>query len=150
MSDEFYMGLALQEAEAAFNKKEVPIGAIIVRDNTVIARAHNLREFSKDATAHAEVLAIKEACDFLGGWRLTNSTLYVTIEPCPMCAGAILQSRIERVVIGAMDAKAGACGSILNLLNNPAFNHQAAVTTGVLEDRCKELMQQFFYNLRRR
>ena len=150
MTDDFYMAIALEEAEAAFNKKEVPIGAVIVRDNIIIARAHNLRELSKDATAHAEIIAIQRACDFLGGWRLTNSTLYVTIEPCPMCAGAILQSRIERVVIGAMDIKAGACGSVVNLLNNSSFNHQAEITTGVLEESCRSIMQEFFSRLRKK
>ncbi len=150
MTDEYYMGLALKEAEAAFLKGEVPIGAVIVREGNVIARAHNLRELSKNATAHAEILAIQRACDFLRGWRLTSSTLYVTIEPCPMCAGAILQSRIERVVIGAMDAKAGACGSIVNLLNNSSFNHQCEIKTGVLEADCRRIMQEFFSQLRKK
>ncbi len=150
MMDEYYMGLALEEAKAAFLEGEVPIGAVIVRDGKVIARAHNLRELSKNAIAHAEILAIQRACDFLGGWRLTRSTLYVTIEPCPMCAGAILQSRIERVVIGAMDAKAGACGSIVNLLNHSAFNHQSEIKTGVLEADCKKIMQDFFSQLRKK
>jgi len=150
MTDDFYMAIALEEAEAAFNKEEVPIGAVIVRDSIVIARAHNLRELTKDATAHAEILAIQRACNFLGGWRLTNSTLYVTIEPCPMCAGAILQSRIDRVVIGAMDAKAGACGSVVNLLNNSSFNHKTQITSGVLEESCRGIMQDFFSQLRKK
>lgn len=142
------MLLAIEEAKKAFNKKEVPIGAIIVKDNEVIARAHNLRETSKNATSHAELIAIQDACNLLGGWRLTDCILYVTIEPCPMCAGAILQSRIKKVVIGAMDAKAGACGSILNLLNNPKFNHQTEIETGVLEEECSQLMKKFFKCLR--
>ena len=150
MTDEYYMGLALEEAKVAFDNREVPIGAVIVRENIVIARAHNLREFAKDAIAHAEVLAIQRACNFLGGWRLTNSTLYVTIEPCPMCAGAILQSRIQRVVIGSMDIKAGACGSVVNLLNNNSFNHQSEITIGVLEDQCRKIMQEFFLQLRKK
>ncbi|HDR5039262.1 TPA: nucleoside deaminase [Bacillus anthracis] len=142
------MLLAIEEAKKAFNKKEVPIGAIIVKENEVIARAHNLRETSKNAVSHAELIAIQDACNLLGGWRLTDCTLYVTIEPCPMCAGAILQSRIKKVVIGAMDAKAGACGSILNLLNNPKFNHQTEIETGVLEEECSQLMKKFFKSLR--
>ena len=146
--EEKFMLLAIEEAKKAFNKKEVPIGAIIVKDNEVIARAHNLRETSKNATSHAELIAIQDACNLLGGWRLTDCILYVTIEPCPMCAGAILQSRIKKVVIGAMDAKAGACGSILNLLNNPKFNHQTEIETGVLEEECSQLMKKFFKCLR--
>lgn len=148
--DEYYMNLALEEARRAYHKKEVPIGAIIVRDNEVIAAAHNLRESEKNAISHAEVIAIDEACRRLRGWRLTRSTLYVTIEPCPMCAGAILQSRIDRVVIGAMDPKAGACGSIVNLLAMKEFNHQPEVVTGVLEDECSNIMKDFFKDLRRR
>lgn len=148
MLDREFMLLAIDEAKKAFNKNEVPIGAVIVKDDKVIARAHNLREISKNAISHAEIIAIKEACDFLGGWRLTDCTLYVTIEPCPMCAGAILQSRIKKVVIGAMDPKAGACGSVLNLLNNPMFNHQTEIITGVLEEECSSLMKDFFKYLR--
>lgn len=143
------MLLAIEEAKKAFEKREVPIGAVIVKDNEVIARAHNLRELSKNAISHAEILAIQQACTALGGWRLTDCTLYVTIEPCPMCAGSILQSRIDKVVIGAMDPKAGACGSILNLLNNSQFNHQCDVITGVLEDECSQLMKDFFRSLRK-
>ncbi|WP_091539236.1 tRNA adenosine(34) deaminase TadA [Alkaliphilus peptidifermentans] len=144
------MRFALEEALKAFDKKEVPIGAVIVRDNKIVSAAHNLRETLKDATAHAELIAIKEACEALGGWRLTNSTLYATIEPCPMCAGAILQSRIQRVVIGSMDPKAGACGSIVNLLNMNEFNHQVEITTGVLEEECADIMRRFFKELRKK
>lgn len=144
------MLLAIEEAKKAFNKREVPIGAVIVKDNEVIAYGHNLRESSKNAITHAEIIAINNACNFLRGWRLTDCTLYVTIEPCPMCAGAILQSRIKKVVIGAMDPKAGACGSILNLLNNPKFNHQTEIVTGVLEEECSSLMKDFFKSLRQK
>lgn len=144
------MLLAINEAKKAFKKKEVPIGAIIVKDNEVIAKAHNLRESSKNAISHAEILAIEKACKSLKGWRLTGCTLYVTIEPCSMCAGAILQSRIDKVVIGAMDPKAGACGSLLNLLNNSKFNHQSEVITGVLEEECSQLMKDFFKSLRKK
>ncbi|KAB3528962.1 tRNA adenosine(34) deaminase TadA [Alkaliphilus serpentinus] len=148
--DEYYMTLALQEARRAYEKKEVPIGAVIVRDHKVIAAAHNLRETEKNAICHAEVIAIDEACRKLGGWRLTRSTLYVTIEPCPMCAGAILQSRIDRVVIGAMDPKAGACGSVMNLLQMNELNHKSEVVTGVLEAECSNIMKDFFKDLRKR
>lgn len=143
------MKLALEEAKKAYEKGEVPIGALLVRKGEIIAKGHNLRESLKDATAHAEIITIQEACKNAGGWRLTDSILYVTIEPCPMCAGAILQSRIDKVVIGAMDPKAGACGSILNLLNNEKFNHQVEVITGVMEEECSEIMKMFFRGLRK-
>ncbi|MFW5648063.1 MAG: tRNA adenosine(34) deaminase TadA [Candidatus Alkaliphilus sp. MAG34] len=146
--DEKFMTMAIGEAKKALGKKEVPIGAVIVKDNEIIAKAHNLRETSKNAISHAEILAIRDACSFLGRWRLTGCTIYVTIEPCPMCAGAILQSRIKRVVIGAMDAKSGACGSVINLLNNPGFNHQTEIETGVLEKECSQLIGDFFKSLR--
>lgn len=148
--DEYYMRLALEEAEKAYKIGEVPIGAVIVRNGEVVSKAHNLRERDKNATAHAEVLAIQKACENLGGWRLTNSTIYVTIEPCPMCAGAILQSRIDRLVIGAMDYKAGACGSLVNLLNDERFNHQTEIITGVLEEEASLLMKNFFRELRKK
>ncbi|WP_026478078.1 tRNA adenosine(34) deaminase TadA [Alkaliphilus transvaalensis] len=148
--DEYYMRLALEEAEKAYKIGEVPIGAVIVRNGEVVSKAYNLRERDKNATAHAEVLAIQKACENLGGWRLTNSTIYVTIEPCPMCAGAILQSRIDRLVIGAMDYKAGACGSLVNLLNDERFNHQTEIITGVLEEEASLLMKNFFRELRKK
>lgn len=150
MTDEFYMKLALQESEAAKAIGEVPIGAVVVRKGEVIAREHNKRETDKNATSHAELLAIQKACEAVNGWRLTETTLYVTIEPCPMCAGAILQSRIDRVVIGAMDPKAGACGSLLNILQDERFNHQVEIITGVLEEECSEIMKQFFSKLRKK
>jgi len=148
--DERYMTLALQEAQKAFQLGEVPIGAVVVRREKVIAMAHNLRETNKSATAHAELLAIEEACRVAGGWRLTDTTLYVTVEPCPMCAGAILQARIQRVVFGALDPKAGACGSLLNILQDPRFNHQVDIVAGVLEEDCKAIMKDFFRQLRRK
>jgi len=150
MIDEYYMKLALKEAEKAQSIGEVPIGAVVVRKGKVIARAHNKRETDKNATAHAELLAIYQACEAANGWRLTETTLYVTIEPCPMCAGAILQSRIDRVVIGAMDPKAGACGSLLNVLQDERFNHQVEICNGVLEAECSEIMKQFFSKLRKK
>ena len=149
-TDETYMMLALEEAEKAYSLGEVPIGAVIVRRGEVIARAHNLRETQRKSTAHAELLAIESACEAAGGWRLTESTLYVTIEPCPMCAGAILQSRIDRVVFGAFDSKAGACGSLLNFLQDQRFNHQSSITSGVMEKECSAVMKRFFADLRNR
>ena len=146
--DENYMYLALEEAQKAFQLGEVPIGAVVVRRGEVIARAHNLRESNKSATAHAELLAIQEACRVAGGWRLTDTTLYVTVEPCPMCAGAILQARIHRVVFGALDPKAGACGSLLNFLQDQRFNHQVEIVGGVLEEACVTMMKDFFQQLR--
>jgi tRNA(adenine34) deaminase len=121
---------------------------VITLNDEVIAKAHNLREISKIATAHAELLAINEACKVRGDWRLTDCNLYVTIEPCPMCAGAIILSRIEKVIIGAMDYKSGACGSVINLLENDKLNHQAEIITGVLEYECSEIMKSFFRKLR--
>ncbi|SKA96732.1 tRNA(adenine34) deaminase [Caloramator quimbayensis] len=142
--DEYFMYLAIKEAEKALVLDEVPIGAVIVKDDIVISRAHNLRETLKDATAHAEIIAIKDACTKLLGWRLIGCSLYVTLEPCSMCAGAIVNSRIERVVFGAFDYKAGACGSVLNVAFNNSLNHRAQITSGILEEECRTLLQEFF------
>lgn len=144
MNDEGYMRLALVEAQKAFVLGEVPIGAIIVMDGEVVAVGHNMREAWNDATAHAEVVAIKAACEKLNRWRLSGATLYVTIEPCPMCAGALVMSRVDRVVYGSTDAKAGAVESIFNIVNHQALNHRLEVTSGVLEDECRNLMKKFF------
>lgn len=149
-TDHYYMGLAIEEAQKAAAKGEVPIGAVIVCDNRVIARAHNLRETTQNAVTHAELLAIQEACQALGSWRLENTKLYVTLEPCPMCAGAILQSRIPHVVYGARDIKAGCVDSLYRLLNDERFNHQCEVTENVLADECGGLLTQFFRDLRAR
>ena len=149
MRDEAFMREALIEAEKAARLGEVPIGAVIVRAGEIIVRTHNLRETTHDATAHAEVLAIREAGRLLGGWRLTGCTLYVTIEPCPMCAGALLQSRIDRVVFGAPDPKTGADRSLLEILQNPGLNHRVEVRDGVLAEECSELIKQFFRERRR-
>lgn len=138
------MGLALQEAQKAYDLGEVPIGAVVVVDNEVVARAHNMREAWNDATAHAEMIAIQQACRILNRWRLTGATLYVTIEPCPMCAGAIVMSRLTRLVYGSSDYKAGAVESIFNIVQNQALNHQVAVTAGVRADECAHVMQDFF------
>jgi len=142
--NEFFMKKALEEAQKAFDKDEVPVGAIIVRDGEVIAAAHNCRELSKDATAHAEMLAIREACEALGGWRLIGCDMYVTLEPCAMCSGAILQARIERLFIGAMDPKGGAAGSTLNLFEDYHFNHKTEVQKGILEADCSQILKNFF------
>lgn len=143
------MRLALKEAYKAFSTCEVPIGAIVVHDGKIIGRGYNKRETTKDPTSHAEIIAIKEASQYLSGWRLLDSTMYVTLEPCAMCAGAILNSRIDRLVIGAMDLKRGCCGSVMNLLNNPHFNHIVDITYGVLEEECSLLIKKFFKDLRK-
>ena len=135
---------ALRQAARAYEAEEVPVGAVIVREGRVIARAHNQVELLKDATAHAEMLAITAAEAAVGDWRLSDCTLYVTKEPCPMCAGAIVHVRLARVVFGASDVKAGAAGSVLNLLQLPTLNHRCAVTGGVREADCRALLQNFF------
>ncbi len=142
--DEKYMSLALEEAKFAYLKDEVPIGCIIVKDDKVIARAHNIKETTRLASAHAEVLAIERASLVLGGWRLTDCELYVTIEPCAMCAGLIYQARIKRLIFGAKDLKGGACGTAMNVLDNPHINHEVQVVGGVLEKDCTTIIQQFF------
>ena len=146
--DQHYMSLAIEEANKAGAKGEVPIGAIIVHNGNVIARAHNLRETTRNAVTHAELMAIQQACEALDNWRLEDTILYVTLEPCPMCAGAILQSRIPRVVYGARDAKAGCVDSLYRLLNDERFNHQCEVKENVLADECGGLLSQFFRDLR--
>lgn len=146
--DHYYMQQAIEEAEKAGAKGEVPIGAVVVHRGEIIARAHNLRESTQNAVTHAELLAIQEACQKLGNWRLEETTLYVTLEPCPMCAGAILQSRVPRVVYGARDAKAGCVDSLYRLLNDDRFNHQCEVTESVMADECGQLLTQFFRELR--
>ena len=145
-----FMREALELARLAADMGEIPVGALVVDSNSgeVIARAHNLRENNKLATAHAEILAIEEACRKRGGWRLNGCTLYVTLEPCPMCAGAIVNSRIDRVVWGADDMVAGCCGSVINFNSYP-FNHSFSTTSGVCEEECKELLQEFFKTKRR-
>lgn len=150
MTDEMYMEEAIKEAKKAGAIEEVPIGAVIVHDGEIIARGHNVRETSEETLSHAELLAIREANAKLGSWRLEDCTLYVTLEPCPMCAGAILQSRIARVVFGASDPKAGCCGTLMNLLEDARFNHQAEVVRGVLEEECSALLTVFFRKLRER
>lgn len=143
-SDDYFMREALRQAARAYEAEEVPVGAVIVREGRVIARAYNQVELLKDATAHAEMLAITAAEEAVGDWRLTDCTLYVTKEPCPMCAGAIVHVRLARVVFGASDLKAGAAGSVLNLLQFPTLNHRCAITVGVREAECRALLQNFF------
>lgn len=146
--DVTYMRLALEQARKASAQGEVPIGAVLVRDDQVLAQAHNFRETWQDPTAHAEVVAIREAATQSGSWRLTDTTLYVTLEPCAMCIGAIILARIPRLVFGAMDPKAGACGSIFDLPVERKLNHRVEVVGGVLEQESQELLQTFFKSLR--
>jgi len=143
-----YMRLALEQAGLAPALGEVPIGAVLVQDGQVLAQVHNFREVWQDPTAHAEIVAIREAASRLGTWRLAGATLYVTVEPCSMCAGAIIQSRISRLVFGARDPKAGACGSVFNLPEERRLNHKVEVSGGVLERESQELIQTFFRRLR--
>ncbi len=143
-----YMKIALEEAKKALSIYEVPVGAIIVYKGEVIARGYNTRETSKDPTAHAEMIAIKEASRYLNAWRLLDCTMYVTLEPCAMCAGAIVNSRIDRLVIGTSDDKRGCCGTVEDLVNHDKFNHKVEVDFGVLEDECSIIISDFFRELR--
>src|SRR6201993_4423276 len=149
-SDHYFMGEALRQATRAYEAEEVPIGAVVVREGRIIARAFNQVELLKDATAHAEMLAVTQAEEVVGDWRLTDCTLYVTKEPCPMCAGAIVHVRLARVVFGVSDPKAGAAGGALNLLQFPTFNHKCEITRGVREAECRALLQTFFAEQRAR
>ena len=147
--DERFMKEALVEAEQAFALGEVPVGAVVVKDGKIIARGHNRRETDRVATAHAELLAMEEACRVLGSWRLSDCTLYVTLEPCPMCAGTAINARVGRVVYGAKDAKAGAMGSVFSVNAYP-LNHKVDLTVGVLEAECREILQRFFEGKRKK
>ena len=148
--EEKYMKEAIRQARKAWKLNEVPIGCVIVREDRIIARGYNRRNTDKNTLAHAELLAIRKASRAVGDWRLEDCTMYITLEPCQMCAGAIVQARIQRVVIGSRNPKAGCAGSILNLLDIPAFNHQAELTEGVLGEECSALMTDFFRELRER
>lgn len=148
--DRRWMLEAIAEARKAELIGEVPIGAVIVRGDEIIGRGHNLRETRLDPTAHAELVAIRDACDRTKAWRLLDCTLYVTLEPCPMCAGAIVQSRVKRVVYGTADPKAGCAGTLMNLLQEPRFNHETELTSDVLQSECAGLLTQFFRRLRGR
>lgn len=148
--DQVWMMEALAEARRAADLGEVPIGAVVVRGGEILGRGHNRREIDGDPLAHAEILAIRDAASRMGGWRLTEATMYVTLEPCPMCAGALVNSRVQRLVYGAADPKAGYCGSLGNLVQDPRLNHRLEVTAGVLESESAALLRGFFSSLRRR
>nr|WP_175476865.1 tRNA adenosine(34) deaminase TadA [Virgibacillus subterraneus] len=150
LDDVIYMRDAINQAIKAREIGEVPIGAVIVFKGEIIAAGYNLRETSQETLSHAELIAIKKANEKIGSWRLEDCTLYVTLEPCPMCAGAIVQSRIKRVVFGAIDQKAGCAGTLMNLLDDERFNHQVEVTSGILEEECGNLLTDFFKVLRKR
>ncbi len=145
-----YMKEALKEARKAYGKEEIPVGAIIVKDGKIIARAHNIKEGKKDTTKHAEIIAIQKASKKLNSWRLIDCEMYVTLEPCSMCAGALIQSRIKKVYIGTMDEKTGACGSVLNLLEDYEFNHKVEIEIGVMKEECESILKEFFKMLRRK
>lgn len=146
--EEKFMKMALKEAKKAYDKLEVPVGAVIVKDGKVIAKAHNLKETKLDTTKHAEILAIQKASKKLGSWRLLDCEMYVTLEPCSMCAGAMINSRIKKLYMGALDEKTGACGSVLNLLEDYPFNHKIEVEKGILQTECETILKQFFKMLR--
>jgi tRNA(adenine34) deaminase len=149
-SDHYFMGEALRQARKAYQAEEVPVGAVVVREGRIIARAFNQVELLRDATAHAEMLALTAAEEIVGDWRLTDCTLYVTKEPCPMCAGAVVQVRLARVVFGVSDPKGGAAGGMMNLLQVPSLNHRCEITRGVREVECRALLQDFFAEQRKR
>lgn len=145
---EKFMKIALAEAKKAFDKEEVPVGAVIVQDGKVVAKAHNLKETKNDTICHAEILAIQKASKKLKKWRLTDCEMYVTLEPCSMCAGALINCRLKKLYIGTMDTKTGACGSVLNLLEDYKFNHIVEIETGVLQQDCEKILKDFFKFLR--
>ena len=147
MQEEF-MQVALKEAKKAYKKLEIPVEAVIVKNGEIIAKEHNIKEEKKDTTNHAEIIAIQKASKKLESWRLNDCELYVTLEPCPMCAGAIIQSRIKKVYIGTLDEKTGACGSVLNLFKDYKFNHNVEVEYGILKNECEEILKKFFKELR--
>ena len=148
--NEDFMREALAEARIAFDLGEVPIGAVIVKDGRIIARGHNTTESDKDPSCHAEMNAIRQAAKVLGGWRLIGCNMYVTTEPCSMCAGAIVLARIEKLFIGTLDPKAGACVSLNNIASDPRLNHQAEIQTGILKEECEQLLKEFFRKLRKK
>lgn len=148
LKDEKYMKEALKQAQKAYDLGEVPIGCVIEYEGKIIGRGYNRRNTDKTTLAHAEITAMKKACKKIGDWRLEGCQMYITLEPCPMCAGAIVQARIPRVVVGSMNPKAGCAGSVCNLLNDPRFNHQVEFEQGILEEACTEMLQKFFKELR--
>ncbi len=146
--EEIYMKEALKEAKKAYKKLEVPVGAVIVKNGEIISKAHNLKENKSDTTKHAEIIAIQRASKKLGSWRLLDCEMYITLEPCSMCAGAIINSRIKKIYIGAMDEKTGAAGSVLNLFEDYTFNHKVKIEKNVLKDECEKILKDFFKKLR--
>lgn len=148
-SDEYFMKEAIKEAKKAYQKNEVPVGAVVVKNNEIVARGHNIKETKKDTTKHAEIIAIQKASKKMNAWRLEDCTMYVTLEPCTMCAGAIIQARLKRLIIGTMDKKTGACGSVLNLIDDYEFNHKVELETGIMETECRQIMKDFFKELRK-
>jgi tRNA(adenine34) deaminase len=146
--DDYFMRMALREAERALEHDDVPIGAVLVRDGELVAAAHNERELRQDPTAHAEIIALREAARLVGSWRLLDTVVYVTLEPCAMCAGALVLARVPRVVYGASDPKAGACGSVLDVLGEPRLNHRPEVAGGLLAQECGDLLSEFFASRR--
>ena len=150
VNDAAWMHEALADAEMALSHNDVPIGAVVVLDNKIIGRGHNRREANADPTAHAEIIALREAAQTLGNWRLSGTTVYCTLEPCPMCAGAMVLARVSRLVYGPDDPKLGAAGSMVELLRDPRFNHQVSVTRGFMARECQELLERFFSKLRQR
>lgn len=148
MDKEYFMMKAIEQAKKAKEKLEVPIGAIIVKDGIIVGRGYNSKETNKNAILHAEINAIEDACKNLGGWRLIDCSMFVTLEPCPMCAGAIVNSRIDRVYIGCKDYKSGACGTVMNIANNIKLNHRCDIEFGILENECSSLLSDFFKELR--
>ncbi len=147
--EEKWMEKAIEEAKKAEAKLEIPVGCVIVKDGKIIARSHNQKETKLDTTKHAEIIAIQKASKKLGAWRLLDCEMYVTLEPCPMCAGALIQSRIKKIYIGTMDEKTGACGSVLNLLQDYEFNHKIEVETGIRKEECEKILKEFFKKLRK-
>lgn len=148
--EEKFMKEALKEARKALKNEEVPVGAVIVRNGEIIARAHNMKETKKNAVCHAEILAIQRACKKLDSWRLLDCEIYVTLEPCSMCAGALINARIKKLYIGTDDNKTGACGSVLNLLSDYKFNHEVQIQRGIMKEDCEKLLKEFFKHLRDR
>lgn len=149
LEKEKFMKEAIKEAKKAAKKLEVPVGCVIVKDGEIIAKAHNLKETKQDTTKHAEIIAIQKASKKLEAWRLLDCEMYVTLEPCSMCAGAMIQSRIKKVYIGATDEKTGACGSVINLLQDYPFNHKIEIETGIEQEECEKVLKEFFKNLRK-
>lgn len=149
MNDEYFMKEALKEAKKAYKKLEVPVGAVIVKDDKIIARAYNKKEEKNSPIMHAEIIAIEKACKKLNNWRLTGCRMYVTLEPCPMCAGAIINSRIDKIYIGTQDPKTGACGSKINLLQECKFDTSVEIENGVLQEECQNILKKFFREIRK-